>query len=126
MTSLINRNNNSKNSSTILLRIALSDQLAAKECVDVYGRMIWALAKKFTASEAEAEMAVQEIFVDIWQNAERCDLKISDEEVWIAFIARRRLSKYVVKSSIQPQVNAANNILQFNLDKTEKQLPRAN
>lgn len=39
----------------------------------------------------EAEDAVQEIFVDIWKNAERFDPGLSSETTYIAMIARRRL-----------------------------------
>ncbi len=84
------------NYSTILSRIALADKSAAIECVDIYGGMIWALTKKYTDSAADAEKIVQEIFTDIWENAGRCNLSMSDEKVWIALIARRRLSKSTV------------------------------
>ncbi len=39
----------------------------------------------------EAEDAVQEIFVDVWKNADRFDENISSETTFIAMLARRRL-----------------------------------
>jgi RNA polymerase sigma-70 factor (ECF subfamily) len=39
----------------------------------------------------DAEDAVQEIFIDIWKNAERFDSSQSSETTFIAMIARRRL-----------------------------------
>lgn len=39
----------------------------------------------------DAEDAVQEIFVDIWKNAERFDESQSSETTFIAMIARRRI-----------------------------------
>ena len=81
----------------LLTRIARADRSAARECVDFYGAMIWALAKKFTDSPRNAEKAVQEIFTDIWESAAFCDLSISDEKNWIALIARRRLSQYAAQ-----------------------------
>ncbi len=124
MTSLKDQKNNIENSRAILSKIALADKTAAKECVDVYGGMIWSLAKKYTASTEDAEKAVQEIFIDIWQNAKYCDLSISDEKVWIALIARRRLSKYAVAAEFQPPLKTANNVIQFNRqNKTEVHLP---
>ena len=123
MTSLKDRKNNIENS-RILSKIVLADKTAAKECVDVYGGMVWSLARKYTASTEEAEKAVQEIFIDIWQNAKYCDLSMSDEKVWIALIARRRLSKYAVAAEFQPPVKTANNVIQFNRqNKTEVRLP---
>lgn len=77
---------------TILSRIALEDKNAAHECVEIYGAMVWALVKQSVDSTEAAEKVVQEIFLDIWQNAAFCDLKLSDEKVWIAMITRRHLS----------------------------------
>ena len=39
----------------------------------------------------DAEDAVQEIFLDIWKNAERFDASRSSETTFVAMIARRRL-----------------------------------
>jgi len=78
---------------TILQRITNKDRTAVKDCVDAYGNFIWALARKFTASREEAEAAAQEIFIDIWQYAERGDKTQSAENLLIALIARRRLMK---------------------------------
>jgi len=40
---------------------------------------------------ADAEDAVQEIFIDVWKNAGRYDERQSSETTFIAMIARRRL-----------------------------------
>lgn len=98
MPSFVSEKINQTNPTAIFTRIAQADKSAARECIDVYGNMVWALAKQFTNSAAEAEKAVPEIFADIWQNAAFCDLEISEERVWIALIARRRLSRYAVKN----------------------------
>jgi len=125
MTSFINLKSNLENSSEILSRIALADKAAAKECVDVYGGMIWSLTKKNTDSTEQAEKAIQEIFIDIWQNAQYCDLSISDERTWIVLIAQRRLSKYAVESKYQSQANVVCNALQYNSKKPKKQIQLA-
>ncbi len=90
-----------------LPRIAQSDKTAARECVDAYGAMIWTLAKQSTNSVEAAEKAVQEIFVDIWENAAFCDLTISDEKVWIALIAQRRLAMYSTEDSFPINLTSA-------------------
>jgi DNA-directed RNA polymerase specialized sigma24 family protein len=66
--------------------------------MDTYGNFIWALARKFTASDEEAEAATREIFIDIWQYAERRGKTQSAENTLISLIARRRLIKYLAKS----------------------------
>ena len=99
MASFVSGEINQTNPTAIFTRIAHADKSAARECVDVYGNMIWAMAKQFTDSAADAEKAVPEIFADIWHNAAFCDLEISEECVWVALIARRRLSKYAIRDS---------------------------
>jgi len=72
---------------------------AVKDCLDVYGNFIWALARKFTGSTQEeaalVEAAAQEIFIDIWQYAERGGKAQSDDNILISLIALRRLIKYL-------------------------------
>ncbi len=79
----------------IFQRLAKKDKAAVKDCVDLYGDFIWALARKFTGSTEEAEAAAQEIFIDIWRFAERADKIQSADNVLISQIARRRLIKYL-------------------------------
>lgn len=76
---------------TILQRIGRRDKTAVKECIDIYGNLVWALARKYTDSLEEAETATQEIFLDIWRYVGRCDPTESSEVVFIFLIARRRL-----------------------------------
>lgn len=82
------------NTSTILQRIGEKDKTAVKDCIDTYGNFIWTLARKYTATKEEAETAAQEIFIDIWQNAECSELSRTSEKLLIAKIALRRLIKY--------------------------------
>lgn len=78
----------------IFQRVAKKDKTAVSDCIDAYGDFIWALARKFTDSTKEAEVAAQEIFIDIWRFAERADKIQSADNVLISQIARRRLIKY--------------------------------
>lgn len=77
----------------IFQRIAQKDPAAIQECVSMYGDLIWALAKKFTASTKEAESATQEIFTDVWRHAEIFTDSPFNEKLLIAMIARQRLAK---------------------------------
>ncbi len=83
---------------TILQRVANQDKTAVKDCIDAYGNLIWALARKFTASTDEAEAATLEIFQDIWRYAKSGDELQSAEDLVISQIARRRLIKYLPSS----------------------------
>jgi RNA polymerase sigma-70 factor (ECF subfamily) len=75
----------------LLERIAAGDEGAVKQCLDAYGNLVWALARRLSASAADAEDAAQEIFVEVWRSAARFDPAAGSEAVFIATIARRRL-----------------------------------
>jgi RNA polymerase sigma-70 factor (ECF subfamily) len=75
----------------ILKRIASGDASAVSSCLDQYGGLVWSIARKMLRSTDDAEDAVQEIFIDIWKNAERFDDNVSSETTFVAMIARRRI-----------------------------------
>lgn len=89
----------------VLQRIASGDKTAVQDCLNKYGGLVWSLARRMSPNTDEAEDAVQEIFTDIWKNAERFDETQSSETTFIAMIARRRLIDRLRKS--QRQINAA-------------------
>ncbi len=78
-------------SESILERVARGDQQAVRECIDEFGGLVWAIARRMTRSRADAEDAVQEIFVDVWRCAARFDSAQGSQKVFITTIARRRL-----------------------------------
>lgn len=83
--------NPSAKSLTILQELAKANKNAVEKCVDTYGSLIWTMAKEYADSTEEAEIAAQEIFLDIWRCAERFDPTKSDEAAFICLIARRLL-----------------------------------
>lgn len=78
-------------SSGLLARVARGDLNAVQTCMNRYGNVIWALARRYSSTRADAEDAVQEIFTDLWKSAWRYDAERASEEVFVAMIARRRL-----------------------------------
>ena len=75
----------------ILKRIAKGDSSAVQECLKTYSGLVWSLARRMLRNSDEAEDAVQEIFVDIWRNADRFDEAKASETTFVAMLARRRL-----------------------------------
>jgi RNA polymerase sigma factor (sigma-70 family) len=75
----------------ILKRVAAGDPAAVQECLKTYGGLVWSLARRMLRNSDEAEDAVQEVFVDVWRNADRFDESKASETTFIAMIARRRL-----------------------------------
>jgi RNA polymerase sigma factor (sigma-70 family) len=86
----------------LLSRVAAGDQQAVKACLDRFGNLVWSLALRFTASRADAEDAVQEIFIDLWSSAARYDPAKASETTFVAMLARRRLIDRLRKSGRQP------------------------
>lgn len=56
---------------SILSRIAAGDKAAVQECIEAYGKLIWALARRLSPGRADAKDAVQEAFIDLWRSAAR-------------------------------------------------------
>ena len=62
-----------------------------QDCMNTYGGLVWSLARRLSPSPADAEEAVQDIFVSLWKNASRFDPERMKEVTFVAMIARRRL-----------------------------------
>lgn len=86
----------------LLQRIAQGDRQAASECIATYSGLVWTLARKTLPNEADAEEAVQEIFIQLWRQAGRFDPAIAGESTFVSMIARRRLIDRVRKEQRRP------------------------
>lgn len=76
---------------SLLQRVASGDMTAMQSCMDEYGGLVWSLARRFCPTASEAEDAVQEAFISVWENAKRYDPEKGAEVTFVAMIARRRL-----------------------------------
>lgn len=75
----------------LLPRVAAGDAGAVRACIDRYAGLILALARRLSITGADADDAMQEIFVELWKSASRFDPAIAPEAAFVAMIARRRL-----------------------------------
>ena len=89
-------------SESVLKRIARGDERAVAQCMDEFGNLVWALARRLSRTRADAEDAVQEIFTDLWRSAGRFDPEQGSEKVFVTTIARRRLIDRMRRSAHQP------------------------
>ena len=99
---------------SLLQRIASGDQAAVGGCIDAYSGLVWSLARRFLVNEADAEEAVQEIFLELWEKADRYDDSVAAEVTFVSMIARRRL--------IDRRRKLANEPVAEPLDETEHSL----
>ncbi len=73
-----------------------------QDCIRQYGDLIWSLARRYLRHDADAEDAVQEIFIELWNSAARFDRKVATEVAFVATIARRRLIDRVRQKGRRP------------------------
>ena len=76
---------------TLLERIAAGDSLAIEGCLAKYRGLVWSMASRFAGNYADAEDAVQEVFIELWRHAGRFDPAMASESTFVGTVARRRL-----------------------------------
>lgn len=74
---------------SLLQRVAAGEAAAFSECIDRYGGLVWSLARRLAATDAED--GAQEAFIALWENAARFEEFTGSEATFVAMIARRRL-----------------------------------
>jgi RNA polymerase sigma-70 factor (ECF subfamily) len=77
--------------SSLLARASHGEDAAVRECLSRFGPIVWGLARRMSPTRADAEDAVQEIFLDLWEHGGRYDALRGSEEAFVAVVARRRL-----------------------------------
>ncbi|MDX1964838.1 MAG: sigma-70 family RNA polymerase sigma factor [Pirellulales bacterium] len=90
----------------ILPRIAAGDTTAVRDCLSRYGGLVWSLAQRCLANPTDCEEATQEIFIEIWQQAERFDPNLGSETGFISLLARRRLIDRLRRANRQPNTSS--------------------
>jgi RNA polymerase sigma-70 factor (ECF subfamily) len=75
----------------LMSRVASDDQQAVAELYDRFGSLVYRMAYQSLPTRAEAEDAVQEIFVRLWRTAKRYDPKRAALVTWVMLISRRHL-----------------------------------
>ena len=77
--------------STILQRVALGDHTAVDDCIEQYGGLIWSIGKRYLRDTADIDDVTQEVFIELWQKADRFNPDQGAESSFVAMIARRRM-----------------------------------
>jgi len=75
----------------ILPRVAKNEPGAASECIARYEGLVWSLVRRFCRNRADAEDAVQDVFIEIWRSAGRYNPLLASEATFVGVIARREL-----------------------------------
>jgi RNA polymerase sigma-70 factor (ECF subfamily) len=80
----------SSHTEALLRRLAGGDSGALGEFYDLYAGLVNGLALRILRNTAEAEDVVQEVFVQVWRQADRYDPTRGSAEAWLCTIARSR------------------------------------
>jgi RNA polymerase sigma-70 factor (ECF subfamily) len=86
----------------LMHRVASGDEQAVAELYDRFGSLVFKAARQLLASQAEAEDAVQEVFVRLWQTADRYDPRRAKLVTWVMLIARRHLIDRIRRNAVRP------------------------
>jgi RNA polymerase sigma-70 factor (ECF subfamily) len=86
----------------LMHRVAAGDEEAIAQLYDRFSPLVYKVAWQFHPSQAEAEDAVQEIFVRLWQTADRFDPRRAKLVTWVMLIARRHLIDRLRRNSARP------------------------
>lgn len=75
----------------LMQRVASNDAQAMSELYDRFGSLVYRLAYQAMPTRADAEDAVQEVFIRLWRTADRYDPKRAALVTWVMLISRRHL-----------------------------------
>ena len=79
--------------SAILDKIASNDKSFIEDCIERYGKTIWAVSKKFSDSAGDAEKLTSLIFSDLWKSIGNLDCREITENQLILMITLKALKK---------------------------------
>lgn len=74
----------------IMLRLAQREKRAMTELYDRYSGMVYGLALRITGSPTDASEVVQEVYAQVWRQAELYEPLRSSVASWLCMIARTR------------------------------------
>jgi RNA polymerase sigma-70 factor, ECF subfamily len=75
----------------LMQRVAANEETAVTELYDRFGSLVYRMAYQAMPTRADAEDAVQEVFVRLWKTAKRYDPKRAALVTWVMLISRRHL-----------------------------------
>jgi len=76
----------------VAARFAAGDERALREAYDAHGSLVFAYCTRNLASRADAEDAMQQVFVAAWQGRDRFDATKGSLPGWLLGIARHKVA----------------------------------
>ena len=75
----------------LMQRIAGGDEAAMATLYDRFGALVYKAARQVLSSRAEADDAVQDVFIRLWRTADKYDPRRAKLVTWVMLITRRNL-----------------------------------
>jgi RNA polymerase sigma-70 factor (ECF subfamily) len=81
---------NQPSDAALMERILKQDSTALEALYDRYGRPVYSLVLRIAQQPGSAEEIVQDVFLQLWRNAARFQIKRGPLEPWLFTVARNR------------------------------------
>ena len=101
---------------SLLRRVVEGDSSAIGECIEAYRGLVWSIAKRMLGASAEAEDAVQEVFIELWRHAARFDPSKGSEVTFVATLARRRIIDRLRRLNRRPETEGLPEVLEADVE----------
>jgi RNA polymerase sigma-70 factor (ECF subfamily) len=88
----------------LMQQIAAGDQAAMAELYDRFFALVFKASRQVLTSRADAEDAVQEVFVRLWRTADRFDPERAKLVTWVMLICRRHLIDRLRRKGARPDL----------------------
>ena len=86
--------------------VAEGEADAIETLYDRFGKLVYRMAYQLMPTKADAEDAVQEIFLRLWQSAGRYDNSKAALVTWVMLISRRHLVDRLRRQKVRPRPQA--------------------
>jgi RNA polymerase sigma-70 factor (ECF subfamily) len=86
----------------LMQRIAQGDEEAVEQLFDRFAPLVFKSARQVLPNSVEAEDAVQEIYLRLWQTAGRYDPRRAKLVTWVMLLTRRHLIDRLRRKSARP------------------------
>src|SRR5438094_5420434 len=84
-------------------RMARGDRDALADVYDGHARMLYSLALRIVRQQADAEDVLQEVFAQMWRQAERYDTGRGTVIGWLVTLTRSRALDRLRRARVRPQ-----------------------
>jgi len=90
-----------QNDMELMRRVANGEEGGVEELYDRFGSLVFRMAFQTMPTRAEAEDAVQEVFIRLWMTADRYDPQRAALVTWVMLISRRHLVDRLRRSRVR-------------------------